>query len=100
MTRRDLRRFLVAYDIPDDPRRSRLAKCLQRHGDRVQFSVFIVDAGPARILRLRHEVASIIIPSEDSVLFCELGLTSDSDGSRFTSLGRSRSITGGASKVI
>lgn len=100
MTRRDLRRFLIAYDIPDDRRRDRLAKCLQRHGDRVQFSVFVVDASLARILRLRHEVASIIVTSEDSVLFCELGRTSDSDESRFSLLGRPKTINGAASRVL
>jgi CRISPR-associated protein Cas2 len=46
MSRNDVRRFLVAYDIPSDRRRERLAKCLERHGDRVQYSVFVIDASP------------------------------------------------------
>ncbi|HOB49286.1 MAG TPA: CRISPR-associated endonuclease Cas2 [Mycobacterium sp.] len=100
MSRRDLTRVLIAYDIPDDRRRAQLAKCLQRHGDRVQFSVFIVDASPSRILRLRHEVASMIVMSEDSVLFCDLGLTRDSDSSRFAFVGRSRTTAGGTSRII
>jgi len=100
MTRRDLRRFLIAYDIADDRRRDRLAKCLQRHGDRVQYSVFVVDASSARMLRLRREVVSIILNSEDSVLLCELGPTHDSNPSRFDFLGRSKPISGGTSHVI
>lgn len=100
MTRRDLRRYLVAYDIPDDRRRERLAKCLQRHGDRVQFSVFVVDASPTRILRLRNEIDEIVVTDTDSVLLCDLGLTQNSDGSRFSFIGRSPHITGGTSRVI
>ena len=34
--------ILVAYDIPDDWRRTRVAKTLERLGKRVQFSVFVV----------------------------------------------------------
>ena len=78
MTRRDAHRFLIAYDISDDRRRDRLAECLQRHGDRVQYSVFIVDINPARILRLRREVSTIIVAEADSVLICDLGLTNRS----------------------
>ena len=100
MTRRDLRRYLIAYDIADDSRRDRLAKCLQRHGDRVQFSVFVVDASPTRILRLRNEIDDIVDTAADSVLFCDLGLTQSSDEPRFSFIGRSPHITGGRSRVV
>ena len=53
MTRALPRRTLVAYDIPDDKRRSRVAHLLESYGDRVQFSVFVVDAAPARLVRMR-----------------------------------------------
>ena len=33
-------RYVVCYDVPDDKRRLRLAKCLDGYGDRVQYSVF------------------------------------------------------------
>lgn len=32
---------LIAYDIPVDARRERLAKLLLEHGERVQYSVFV-----------------------------------------------------------
>jgi CRISPR-associated protein Cas2 len=32
--------YLVSYDIPDDRRRTRLAKLLKDYGGRVQYSVF------------------------------------------------------------
>jgi len=33
-------RYVVCYDVPDDKRRLRLAKCLDGYGDRIQYSVF------------------------------------------------------------
>ena len=38
---------LVAYDIPDDRRRARVAKVLLRFGPRVQYSVFLARRGSA-----------------------------------------------------
>lgn len=32
--------YVVSYDIPDTPRRNRVAKVLEDFGDRVQYSVF------------------------------------------------------------
>lgn len=32
--------YLVSYDIPDTPRRTKIAKILDDFGDRVQYSVF------------------------------------------------------------
>ena len=37
-----MRYYLVCYDIEDDRRRDRVARCLKRWGRRVQFSVFEV----------------------------------------------------------
>ena len=67
------RRYLVAYDIADDPRRVRVARCLQSYGVRVQYSVFLVDLRPAKIRRLLRTLTSLIESSEDSVLVCNLG---------------------------
>jgi CRISPR-associated endonuclease Cas2 len=61
-------RLLVAYDIADDRRRNEVAELLQRHGDRVQYSVFIVDGRPAQFVRLERQLARAIHPNEDSVL--------------------------------
>ena len=33
-------RYVICYDVVDDRRRSKLAKHLLRHGDRVQWSTF------------------------------------------------------------
>lgn len=100
MNRRKMHRFLIAYDIPDDRRRGRVSKCLQRHGDRIQYSVFIVDASRARMLRLRQEISAIVISAMDSVLFCDLGSSNDAHAETFYFLGRSRPITADESRVI
>ncbi|QNG19860.1 CRISPR-associated endonuclease Cas2 [Rhodococcus triatomae] len=100
MRRDDTRRTLIAYDIPDDKRRVRLAKLLSRYGDRVQYSVFVVDISPARLVRLEREMDSVIVRSEDSVLVCDLGLTATVEDGRFSYLGRSRPITDNSSIII
>ncbi|MFC6013098.1 CRISPR-associated endonuclease Cas2 [Nocardia lasii] len=100
MTRNDTHRYLVAYDIADDNRRDRLAKCLQRHGDRVQYSVFVVDISPARMVRLEGEIDMIITRAEDSVIYCDLGMAKTVDIDRYRTVGRSRRITGSGAVVI
>jgi CRISPR-associated protein Cas2 len=77
----------------------RLAKCLERHGDRVQYSVFVVDASPARMARLRNDMC-IIVAAQGSVLLCDLGLVQNVDDGRFTLLGRSRPIMNDGSIVV
>jgi len=69
-----VRRLLVAYDISDDGRRDRVAVALQEHGERVQYSVFVVDGRPATFVRLRAVLLGLIDPAVDTVLFCDLGI--------------------------
>lgn len=94
------RRYLIAYDVADDARRSRIAKKLESYGDRVQFSVFVVDARPARLVRLRRELSTLIEQRQDSVLLCDLGLVANLDSRRFELLGRSRPILGSGPIVV
>ncbi|MEX3504816.1 CRISPR-associated endonuclease Cas2 [Corynebacterium sp. LK2510] len=92
--RKDTRRHIIAYDIPHDRRRSRVAKALETYGDRVQFSVFVVDCAPAALLRLKTELGDIILKNEDSILFCDLGPVAALGDTRYSYLGREREITG------
>ncbi|WP_295692267.1 CRISPR-associated endonuclease Cas2 [Lapillicoccus sp.] len=87
-------RFLIAYDVADTHRRTRLAKTLSAHGDRVQYSVFLIDAKPARIVRLKLALRSMLDPGADSVLICDLGQLSTGGLRRITYLGQQRPITG------
>ena len=100
MSRDDTHLYLIAYDIPDDRRRDRLAKCLQRHGDRVQYSVFVIDASPARLLRLEAEIHNTALITEDSVLICDLGVSKSVEDNRFRTLGRTRRITPTGSVIL
>ncbi|MCK1801322.1 CRISPR-associated endonuclease Cas2 [Micrococcus luteus] len=88
-----LRRRLIAYDIPDDRRRSRAARVLEGFGDRVQYSVFVVDALPAQFVSLQAALEAVLDPGEDSVLVCDLGLTATLGAEQFSFLGRSREIS-------
>lgn len=93
MKRDIVRRTLIAYDVPDDRRRTHLAKCLLRYGDRVQYSVFIVDCSPAKLVRLKDAIEKLIVSREDSVLFCDLGPVGGLTEQIFSFAGRSRSVT-------
>lgn len=87
MSREGAYRYLIAYDIADDRRRAKLASRLKAYGERIQFSVFIVDVKPARIVRLRALLLKILEPTEDSVAICELGPLSRAIALRMEFLG-------------
>lgn len=55
-----VRRLLVAYDIAEDRRREQIAHLLESYGDRVQYSVFIVDGRPAAFIRMRRRLESLV----------------------------------------
>lgn len=60
--------IVITYDIPDDRRRTRLAKALEDFGDRVQYSVFeALLQPPEEIEELRVRITREINPDEDSV---------------------------------
>ena len=63
---------VVAYDIADDRRRSRVEKILRGYGLRVNYSVFECRVGLAHLPRLKARIAAEIRPAEDSVLYYEL----------------------------
>ena len=94
MSREGTYRFLVAYDIADDRRRALVASRLKAYGERIQFSVFIVDVKPARIVRLRAILGKILVLSEDSVLICELGPVERAVELRMDFLGRKPELLG------
>lgn len=67
------RLFIVAYDIPDDGRRTRVARTLEGYGDRLQYSVFAVVARPAKLIRLQDRLEAQIVAQEDSIAVFDLG---------------------------
>jgi CRISPR-associated protein Cas2 len=62
-----MQHWVVAYDIPDDRRRLRLANVLEDFGDRAQDSVFEVRAEGPNLDLLKQRVLAVIEPAEDKV---------------------------------
>lgn len=57
--------LLVCYDVPDDKRRTKLAKRLEQLGRRVQYSVFVLRN--RSVQDVVDAVEPIIVASEDNV---------------------------------
>ncbi|NUN13971.1 MAG: CRISPR-associated endonuclease Cas2 [Myxococcales bacterium] len=57
--------LIVSYDIPNDRRRTKLAKTLLKVGSRVQYSVFVVER--ATVTEVAGIIRPIIKPREDNV---------------------------------
>lgn len=64
--------YVVAYDIPDDKRRKRVADLLEGYGKRVQYSVFECVLSEAKYGELRKRLRKRVKLSEDSVRFYPL----------------------------
>ncbi len=67
-------KLLVSYDITDDRRRNQISQILLDYGQRVQESVFWIDAEEAFVGRMRERLRSIVDSETDSlwILFlCE-----------------------------
>jgi CRISPR-associated protein Cas2 len=61
-------RYLICYDVPDTSRRTRLARCLDGYGARVQWSVFEAVLDPALHEAMLYDIGRIILPEEDNVI--------------------------------
>jgi CRISPR-associated protein Cas2 len=60
-------RYVIAYDIPDDRRRNRVAKLLEGHGERVQYSLFECQLTAAQFKKLWQELGKRTDEDEDSL---------------------------------
>lgn len=87
MNRSDTHRYLITYDIPDDKRRTRISKLLRSYGERMQYSVFLVDLHKSSLVRLTSDVEDLMDHQADSVLVCDLGLSSGANKRTITSIG-------------
>ncbi len=65
--------YLVAYDISDDKRRTKLFNKLKGYGESLQFSLFRCILTMNQRLKMRAEVWNIINQGEDRVLLVDLG---------------------------
>lgn len=55
---------VVAYDIEDDRRRTRIARILEGYGERVQYSVFECEVEERHLQRLIHSLERVIRPGD------------------------------------
>lgn len=60
-------RYVICYDIPDDSRRIKVAKCLDGYGDRVQFSIFEALLDHTLLAKLTASLEDLIHEKEDSI---------------------------------
>lgn len=60
--------YLITYDIPVDKRRTKLAKLLEGHGQRVQYSVFECDMEDRQVAQLRRRLSRLLRPAEGDSL--------------------------------
>jgi CRISPR-associated protein Cas2 len=58
---------VVAYDVPDDRRRLKLANALKDFGERVQFSVFECNVDAQELEHLRRRLLKLMDLEEDSL---------------------------------
>ncbi len=59
--------YIVSYDIPDDRKRTRVAKTMLDYGTRVQYSVFECIIGEDKLLEKMISKLSGLVSEEDSV---------------------------------
>ena len=64
--------LVVAYDIPGNRRRQRVARLLKGCGQRVQYSVFEIHVSGAQLKKLEQQLRGLISTKEDSVRIYDL----------------------------
>jgi CRISPR-associated protein Cas2 len=59
--------YIVSYDIPDTPRRTKISKILEDFGDRVQYSVFECLLDHDLLEKMCFRLEKVVKEKEDSV---------------------------------
>jgi len=52
--------YIVAYDVPNDRVRSRLADVLSKYGERIQYSVFEIHLEPLAVASFKRDVSDVL----------------------------------------
>jgi CRISPR-associated protein Cas2 len=81
-------RYIVTYDIADPRRLRRVFQKMTGAGEHIQLSVFRCDLTERQREALASGLVDIIKPSDDQVLFVELGPSDSHPGERIVALGR------------
>ncbi len=67
------RQMVVSYDIRDPKRLRAVYRLMRSFGDHLQYSVFLCELSASQKVRLMTSLERVIKPSEDQVLFIDLG---------------------------
>jgi CRISPR-associated protein Cas2 len=67
------KRYLIAYDVSDDKRRTGVFKILMSNGDHVQFSVFLCRLSRLELTRLKAQLSDTINVRQDQAIILDLG---------------------------
>ncbi|MFV2088891.1 CRISPR-associated endonuclease Cas2 [Micromonospora sp. LOL_021] len=73
---------------------------LESYGDRVQLSLFVGHAHPAKILRLQAALTDTINQGTDSILLCDLGTLRERASRSLDVIGQGRPITGHGPAIL
>lgn len=80
--------YVVTYDICDPKRLRKVYKLMLGWGDHLQLSVFQCELNHRELVELRIQLDRVIKPSEDQVLFVDIGTADGRASSAITALGR------------
>ena len=61
--------YVIAYDIPDDKRRTKIHKILLGYGKWTQYSLFECFLSRKELILLRARLKEHLVPRQDSVRF-------------------------------
>ena len=64
--------YVIAYDIPDDKRRTKVHKILLGYGKWTQYSLFECFLSRKQLVLLRSKLAEHLVAKQDSVRFYPL----------------------------
>ncbi len=64
--------YIIAYDIPDDRRRTKVHKVLSGFGRWTQYSLFECYLNEKELIALRGKLEKVLDPEEDNVRFYPL----------------------------
>ena len=82
------KRYLIAYDVSDDKRRTAIFKTLMGNGDHVQFSVFLCQLSDVELARLKGNLTEGVNARQDQVVILDLGPADSDLASRLECLGK------------
>lgn len=66
--------WVIAYDIADDLRRSRIVKLIEKCGIRVNYSVFECFLTDVQLKKLQEQIGKLMLPAEDTIIYYPLCL--------------------------